>query len=1550
MSDVSDSDDEERSSLDLSLVSKQELRRKLLHLPNGKRRDLESTLKKFIPSGPLHVLPEEDEVVEDSDNEVEVPQVIQLVSVTPTNPTPVNLENEENASHLQAYMNSKYLTFVSERSLRKRNFASAHPYLSDQASYLGLADAGELNSVYEQNDQNLEAVVKLLNYNYLRLKTRYPKDEKFKQKSFYAIIGKQSKDAQNEEREKEKEDPSLDVNGDDEDEFRNVNSESLAVEQRFDSSQLLDHMAYDVSNHESETDTDSDSELDSSVEEEEKENLYVRVGGRYRKEKNALRGVLPESAKHLAIYKPKTAKKSKVLYPSREIKKGFAIKKMGSRSRHMHDDLEETFLNDDDTEDVSLDEYFTSDLHRPEANYDALQTIDYTEFSESEQSDTSLHTESDSDLDLFSFDNMRGVSSDLGEALENDAIDRMLTANSHTENDRRSKSSSKRKALKATNASRRGVNSFSRSVQGPSSSAIFPRKPGPKYNKNASTRGAPKITQRKHNSIKSFALDEIDTNTSTNSYDLGVGFGNGNATPKLPTSLTRSHLTSARKTIKKKKIKSVRNQALIENYFRPDKVGIHNHLARAPVLSSVDIEAESHEHRHQHLRKRPKHFNHLLNGQVQLSHEPLFAAGCLLNDIELTKLGNTGDGKSFHCFKDPVTVVFKEKHFSLSLIDIDGSRELAEKLCILLNSEFARGTIRKRDFYQCIRALIAWALILQRTPSESEWSWIESLLATLRDNAMMKMSDKFFCLPYLLLLQYITVIMNRINDGAGRRQNIGAYGSTYWSWFFVMIDEIQFDTLDLRGDAPTKQAESFYIMCRLLELQGAWWSSICLSIQSYERGNFHHLLEGVYYLCCITRKSPTWEPLQLVFQNFKDSTGSDVYYRFIEIIFGMNRLRNWQIDDKLILQMFGNITSRRFANLQDEEFTPSILSQVKSRFDIPGDSFFDRFMQLLFWHISSLTDVSQVKRLVTKLLSFNSTQHADTKEQRVMFINKFNLLILLSLISKTDLRTQVEILLSSITEVSELSFLKQVVQGIIAVIEIALSKGNKIPAQGVEVVTSKLALVAFSVHGATKLWKKFLRSLQSLLEGSSAEVSSIIQLLSLMKQMKAELPTSINKDIAGLCAFIVERLLAHKSEVKNASHMRTLTAARDKSLDVANSYMLKQTSDYGSSAIADKLIRCCLTIWVMVSELLNENWDKLILQTYPFIGDELSRDKYIFHFYMEVSRFYNLRNCKQSVAVNIVRGLSSCNTPPRLIEFINLLGDLGWALFSFHKLRSVPEVDLTNTKFGILTNMLHQSSVSRSSGELNMMVYEALKTMRRESTSFDEKYKSFCISLAKELKKYELDSRNRILLEEVNTLLGIEEELVANAHCVPEFEMDYEIEPFEHTRQESVHSLASLDDYYFTLQELLEDETRDSVSMWKAVLGTLENFNLDIFKHRFQFSNSHFLGIFKLFLKNLDACNADFEDEDLKLRVFTRICSTLREIHQILYEGYRVSTEFSTLFEEFESKLVEAFPFVQYYSDEADGLRRKFAVEFNQTFATNTATTDELYTDFNLQF
>ena len=95
----------------------------------------------------------------------------------------------ENLDLLKAYLQEQMNTQGSRRSLRKRNFSSTHPYLADQAHWLGLMDVDTLNEIYSET-QDVESIVKLLNSMYMKKRKRYPREERYKPKSFYSLLGR----------------------------------------------------------------------------------------------------------------------------------------------------------------------------------------------------------------------------------------------------------------------------------------------------------------------------------------------------------------------------------------------------------------------------------------------------------------------------------------------------------------------------------------------------------------------------------------------------------------------------------------------------------------------------------------------------------------------------------------------------------------------------------------------------------------------------------------------------------------------------------------------------------------------------------------------------------------------------------------------------------------------------------------------------------------------------------------------------------------------------------------------------------------------------------------------------------------------------------------------------------------------------------------------------------------------------------------------------------------------------------------------------------------
>ncbi|KAK7687514.1 hypothetical protein QCA50_009391 [Cerrena zonata] len=300
-------------------------------------------------------------------------------------------QEAEDAENLQTFLEANQFINTSRRGLRKRNFASTHPYLTDQAQYLGLCKPQQLNNLYEETP-DIEKIVKYLNSAYLQRKKQNPHEYRFKAKNFYSFLGKGSR--------RNKQDSSQAIPTQNQ-EGSQSQSQSQNVIASYDDPVLsADDNNYlssdsDLSNDDlpllpkhpsplksqnnqdgfefnepvsdrqrpsildlNESSTDSD-ENDIGEGSQADEETMVRVGGRYRKLKSVLHGALPESAKRLEMWKPKSKSKRKSPLRVSDHRKGLAVKKYGS-SRNQNNELEQelkTFVDDQNYYEVDTSVY-----------------------------------------------------------------------------------------------------------------------------------------------------------------------------------------------------------------------------------------------------------------------------------------------------------------------------------------------------------------------------------------------------------------------------------------------------------------------------------------------------------------------------------------------------------------------------------------------------------------------------------------------------------------------------------------------------------------------------------------------------------------------------------------------------------------------------------------------------------------------------------------------------------------------------------------------------------------------------------------------------------------------------------------------------------------------------------------------------------------------------------------------------------------------------------------------------------------------------------------
>ncbi|GEQ69868.1 hypothetical protein JCM33374_g3543 [Metschnikowia sp. JCM 33374] len=260
------------------------------------------------------------------------------------------------------------------RSLRKRTFASRHPYIADQADWLGICTVESINEMFD-GDEEISRVVRALNHLYLQKKKRYPDEDRYRSKDFYTHLGHSKslalqgdadavEDENGDLRQIQHQDSaSQDEHNYDPDAHSSQIDHSADDEDEDDEDRLIpyDEFAYPYSQDPvspSQTEIASetfkhpndhnglhgtpqfqeynDSSEDDSAEDapdspQQEEEEYIKIGGKYRKLRTILRGVLPESAKRLGIFERKSpVKRRKKITRTLTPRKGLAMKKHGS--------------------------------------------------------------------------------------------------------------------------------------------------------------------------------------------------------------------------------------------------------------------------------------------------------------------------------------------------------------------------------------------------------------------------------------------------------------------------------------------------------------------------------------------------------------------------------------------------------------------------------------------------------------------------------------------------------------------------------------------------------------------------------------------------------------------------------------------------------------------------------------------------------------------------------------------------------------------------------------------------------------------------------------------------------------------------------------------------------------------------------------------------------------------------------------------------------------------------------------------------------------------
>ncbi|KAK6453897.1 Mus7/MMS22 family-domain-containing protein [Scheffersomyces xylosifermentans] len=1363
---VPDSESEDNAELDSSMISPLNMASVLTDLSPSKRNIIQSNLQKSTKFSGLFSNDEwndlsivvakrrkeryrEEDTVEDSEGEQDKDQYLSGSNVNQNNNiinnthtqapsinsiSPVHKSDHEDNNNLQIYLDSRNYesAATSRRGLRKRNFASTHPYLADQAHYLGLTSIDYLNEIYQENNHDLEPIVKYLNYTYIKQKESNPRDEKFKAKNFYSILGKQSRLARNKEEEEIEKEAETSVQD------TNENYE-LADSQAFAS---YSQGVYDSN---SEYNSDSDESIDLNIPYHELDQEFKSIYHRNFSSEKRLH--IPSTSHHGTAqlsYKHKFKKTPQV--KELEHRKGLAVRKYGPKAHKASTSRYEMrhFVSEDFDEpaESSANFYHQVDLENQEeektGKIPRLDTFGIlSDSSSSSEDDLSQHgndlfddsptnfNTSDLSVEQIGVElDLKSPSApedaDLFDIQEGDFVNPMFA----------NIGSGKRKRNTQDGPKKKRVPSTSKGTQRASSN-----KPKAQHKKSGSSH-----TKKKQRLLSDTSFGKL---------------------PKKRLTLAPSRIMKKKK--KKRPPKKHDSSAPTKN--TRELFSSEYQFSRNPVQSTIAFEAESDK---KYVTDRIVSMNPSLpryySPDSLVQNEIHFPNHFILGTIDIKRIKQMDEGKRYVLQNDSVYIKVMGENFAFTLFNNNHSHMegFLSFLIRLVKSRAFLNDAVSNELYEALKGILKWALIVQESPSEKCWRLLNSLLSATANVQDYTTAEKCrFWFPYTYLLYYTLFTISRTTSSEEPnidiQRNLRDMSQRYWILFFRNFESNDF-ALMLSEGKNSKSYESFYIMYTLMKDSKDWWQQInCALVVVATEVDIEIILDAIYALAVFCPSSGiNWSSFYRIYESFSRDSDSRLHNRFLDIVYSLNRKFGWPIEERMILQFYAAITSRKFANFDDEWVVPELMGRIRTRDDIPDGSFFERFMLFLYSYISELPEESKTKRLITKLFTSSRFNYSKGKEHFAMFINRCNFILLLTQLSKVDLKNQLYDLVFQISNTRDAEILKVSIDALNSYLEICISKGLDVPTDTMSLLVNSLGQCYFSLSGVIKLWKDLMGIFETLVT-PFVHIRYTSQFLTIVTKVDPDTPSRMLLEMYKLAYQCLQRIINDRSKFDETRGLsQTIQNLNDANYRVLNTEMGRfPLPTVAEEEGANVNVEIGIKIWIRCTHLSSKpNWDKLALQSFPYIGNHYSRDKFILFFYNEILKFHPLQNCKDMVVLAAVISLCSFSFSKYLALILNSLIKEKNEVFTFQKKVSSDDISvfhLQTIRHRLLSNVL--LNISRSSKINNIAkrnyLDEIVKTLTSEYDRYFSSswYKGFCTSSVMSIQKHfpELISDDKVL-------------------------------------------------------------------------------------------------------------------------------------------------------------------------------------------------------------
>lgn len=1378
----------------------------------------------------------------------------------------------------------------SSRGLRRRTFAATHPYLVDSIKYLGLVSIKHLND-YFASDPNLENILKILNNSYLKLKKKYPKDDKYLKRDFYQVYGESKRNndaANNANQNPDLHFPNFDNLQDDSQYVPPTSQAVLSAPQDNDDymsdnndymSDTSDHRSYlghnrpinshkkplilnDILSDSSDDDLitrrahnliiidENDNELnDNELNDNDLNNAndlsdassseftsdsdsdtLVRVGGKLLKSKSVLRGALPESAKRLNFYKNSSANKvrgKKHQETLTEARRGLARKKIAKTDRPKESFLGFIDDNPDAEESYDVPPMIDEGILSPDDSrlsldiFDVLSDVSATDNTDNDDSQIfdydprEYKAEVIFDNDILENDIFDNVGSTQNKSIDLGIIENAVEVSDMTdyegyesilELDRINPLTSGTPRMKRKNTKNRLTNTGSNRSSLTSKKRLGDSSINLGFSKS-SRRPKSLIGSSRSRSSNSSTKSKVSSHSSSSKKsskkDVNQSDSKRRKIRNFSASRSSAYATLNFKSIKKP-IPTVELKRSIPKRSTPDLEGFQVDktaltskylFLRNPHQSTLQFELESNE---------PAYNKALTPFKMHNASKIIssFPKDFILTLIDIDELQKLKKGKTLVSNKDSISITLVGNSFVLSTfntfqanVNLEAALSIIQRI-IKDQSKLMIESI-SCEVYNALGGLLQWQVIDQSKPSDKVWKLTNSILSTLSSaytTDAARISTLLY--PIFILLFYVLILLEEINFSLERRlkELRASYlqvCDAYWPLFFGNFHLQEIETIVWQ---KTRESESFHIMYKLLSSDNKLWYLINNSIPLISKSCDELLEDVVSLITFIPPKSYNWSCFYTVYQRIVDEEDSLIYNRFLDAVELLHHRFSWPIEEKMIMTLYNTITSRKFKNFSDEWVEPELIGRIRSRNDMPDLSFFERFMKFLYGCISNFETYN--RRLITKLFTSSKYKFEPNRDHFIMFVNRMNFILLLFQCSKENLNAQLTSLVQSVKGLQDYNILSISVTSLSLFTEISIEKNSNLPIDCYVVLLDELNSSYLHIPRIKSIWTTFVKALEILLENRQ---ESFVQLF-----VKAQdLPDKFARSVHTILLSCLERLSG-----LDATLLRDLEFKLQQSLQAR---MGSYSVGVHNLKLQDFLITSLIDLWLKTISLLPDpNWDKLILQTLPYIGNQLLRERFNLYFYLVMLRYSSLTRSKDILINTILRDLVSMTSSEYLCQIIlqlNISKSEEILQLSKDEIKNLPSINAVGVKKKLIVSFINNISRSKSTHKAVKEIYiiEILKGLNSE---FDlnhgnQWYRDFCRTAILQVQKmcqpfltkkellHSLANKLGILPEELDQFAWIQKPVV---------------QKLSEIHQEFSHALTYNRDYHQSLNKLIFSE------------------------------------------------------------------------------------------------------------------------------------------------